>query len=107
MHGAWKNLAPVEDIPPGQYKTFDLNNVLIAAFNIEGKFYAIEDTCTHDGGILTGGPLKGCVITCPRHGAQFDVRTGEVLAEPAYEPVATFSVRVVDGMLQILDDSMN
>ncbi|MDE2236009.1 MAG: non-heme iron oxygenase ferredoxin subunit [Gammaproteobacteria bacterium] len=101
---AWEIIACVEDIPPGEYKTIDLNDVLIAVFNIGGSFYAIEDVCTHDGGILTGGPLNGCVITCPRHGAQFDVRTGEVLAEPAYEPVATFPVRIVDGMLQVRDD---
>ncbi len=100
----WVNVAKVADIPPGQYKTVDLNDVLIAVFNIEGRFYAIEDVCTHDGGILTGGPLSGCVITCPRHGAQFDVRTGEVLAEPAYEPVTTFPVRIADGVVQVRDD---
>jgi 3-phenylpropionate/trans-cinnamate dioxygenase ferredoxin component len=101
---AWINAGTVEEIPPGQYKTIDVDDVPIAVFNVEGKFYAIEDVCTHDGGILTGGEFKDCVITCPRHGARFDVRTGEVLAEPAYEPVAVFPVRVQDGMVQVKDD---
>lgn len=100
----WMNVGSVDEILPGQYKTIDINDVLIAVFNIDGTLYAIEDVCTHDGGILTGGELRGCVITCPRHGAQFDVRNGEVLAPPAYEPTATFPVRVVEGMVQVKDD---
>lgn len=100
----WKNVGSVDEILPGEYKTIDINDVLIAVFNIDGTLYAIEDVCTHDGGVLTGGELKGCVITCPRHGAQFDVRTGEVLAPPAYEPTMTFPVRVNEGMVQVKDD---
>jgi len=100
----WVNVGSVEEITPGQYKTIDINDALVAVFNIDGKFYAIEDVCTHDGGILTGGQVTGCVITCPRHGAQFDVRTGEVLAAPAYEPVSTFPVRIQNGMVQVKDD---
>lgn len=100
----WTNVGSVEEIPPGQHKTIDINDVLIAVFNIDGNYFAIEDVCTHDGGILTGGDLKANVITCPRHGAQFDIRTGAVLAPPAYEPVATFPVRVHEGMVQVKDD---
>ncbi|MGH8401723.1 MAG: non-heme iron oxygenase ferredoxin subunit [Gammaproteobacteria bacterium] len=100
----WVNVGSVDEIVPGQYKTIDINDVLIAVFNIDGTLYAIEDVCTHDGGILTGGELKGCVITCPRHGAQFDVRNGGVLSPPAYEPTAAFPVRVVEGMVQVKDD---
>jgi 3-phenylpropionate/trans-cinnamate dioxygenase ferredoxin component len=100
----WVNVASVEEIPPGHHKTIDINDVMVAVFNAGGKFYAIEDVCTHDGGILTGGQVTDCVITCPRHGARFDIRTGEVLAAPAYEPVATFPVRIQNGMVQVKDD---
>lgn len=100
----WMNVASVDEIPPGSYKTIDVNDVLIAVFNIGGTLYAIEDVCTHDGGILTGGELHDCIITCPRHGAEFDVRTGEVVTPPAYEPISTFPVRVVEGMVQVRDD---
>ncbi|MGH8279325.1 MAG: non-heme iron oxygenase ferredoxin subunit [Gammaproteobacteria bacterium] len=100
----WVNVGSLEEIPPGQHKTVEINNVPIAVFNLDGKLYAIEDVCTHDGGILTGGDVTGHVITCPRHGAQFDIRSGEVLRAPAYEPVATFPVRVHEGMVQTKDD---
>ncbi len=60
----------------------------------EGELYAIEDVCTHDGGPLDQGNLDGCKIECPRHGAQFDVRTGEALTLPAVIGVATYAVTV-------------
>ena len=64
---------------------------------IGDDFYAIEDVCTHDGQPLTDGPLHGCEITCPRHGARFDIRTGKPLCMPATEPVRTFEVEVRDS----------
>ncbi len=55
-------------------------------------------------GVLTGGTVEGCEIECPRHGARFDVRTGEALTPPAYEPTAKFPVRVEEGVVQVKDD---
>lgn len=100
----WIDVAAASEFPPGTHKVVDVNDVMIAVFNVDGKFYAIEDVCTHDGGLLTGGPMSGCVITCPRHGATFDVRSGEALSAPAYEPTASFPVRVEGGMVQTKDD---
>ena len=100
----WLDVALESEFLPGTHKVVDANDVMIAVFNVAGKFYAIEDVCTHDGGILTGGPVSGCVITCPRHGATFDVRTGEALSAPAYEPAASFPVRIEGGMVQTKDD---
>ena len=100
----WIDVAPQDSFPTGTHKLADADGVRIAVFNVEGKFYAIEDVCTHDGGILTGGPINGCIVTCPRHGATFDIRSGEALTPPAYEPTATFPVRVQDGMVQVKDD---
>ena len=87
-------VASVSELAPGQYKSVELTGERIALFNIDGKFYALKDMCTHDGGILTGGTLKGYIIECPRHGAQFDVRTGAVVRMPAYVGVDTYSVHV-------------
>lgn len=100
----WINVAPAEELPPGTHKVVDVDDVEIAVFNVEGEFYAIEDVCTHDGGVLTGGKVEGCEVECPRHGARFDIRTGEALTPPAYEPTATFPVRVDDGMVQVKDE---
>ena len=100
----WVDVAQVDKIEPGNFKVVDVDDVMIAVFNIEGEFYAIEDVCTHDYETLTGGAIKGCEITCPRHGARFDVTTGEALSPPAYESVTTFPVRCVDGMIQVTDN---
>jgi 3-phenylpropionate/trans-cinnamate dioxygenase ferredoxin subunit len=86
--------ATVSELAPGQYKSIEIEGERIAIFNIDGQFYALKDVCTHDGGILTGGTLKGYIIECPRHGAQFDVRTGAVVRLPAYVGVETYPVSV-------------
>lgn len=100
----WIDVAPAADIPPGSCRTLELNGTPIAVFNLGGEFYAIEDVCTHDGGDLASGDIEGDVIVCPRHGARFSIKTGEVLAPPAYEDVATFPVRVESGMVQVEDE---
>jgi 3-phenylpropionate/trans-cinnamate dioxygenase ferredoxin subunit len=64
--------------------------------NVDGTIYAVEDVCTHDGGPLDQGELQGCRIMCPRHGALFDVTTGEALTLPAVIPLPTYPV-TVDG----------
>lgn len=87
-------IATVGELAPGQYKSIELEGERIALFNIDGRFYALQDICTHDGGILTGGTLKGYIIECPRHGAQFDVRTGAVMRLPAYVGVQTYPVSI-------------
>lgn len=100
----WTDVAPVADIPDGGQQLAELDEVPIVVFNIDGELLAIEDVCTHDGGDLASGCRRGDTIECPRHGAVFSIRTGEVLAPPAYEPVATFPVRIHDGMVQVRDD---
>ncbi len=94
-------IATVGELAPGQYKSVEIEGERIALFNIDGKFYALKDVCTHDGGILTGGTLRGYIIECPRHGAQFDVRTGAVVRLPAYVGVETYSVHVAGDELFI------
>ena len=71
----------------------------VCVYNIGGELFAIEDRCSHDDGALCEGdwdPEEG-VVVCPRHGASFDLRTGDALTLPAFEPVATFPVRVEGG----------
>ena len=63
----------------------EVDGIEVVIVNLDGDFYAIEDVCTHDGGPLGEGKLEGCQIICPRHGARFDVRTGQALTLPAFE----------------------
>ena len=100
----WTDVAPAEEIAPGDYKVVDIDDALIAVFNVDGEFYAIEDVCTHDYETLTGGCIEGDEIICPRHGARFNIKTGEALTPPAYEAVATLPVRIENGMVQVRDD---
>jgi 3-phenylpropionate/trans-cinnamate dioxygenase ferredoxin subunit len=99
----WINVAKPEDFPPGTRRVVDVEGTAIAVFNLGGEYYAIEDTCTHDGGELASGEVEDGIITCPRHGARFSIKTGAVLAPPAYEPVATFPVRIENGVVQVRD----
>ncbi|HET9029385.1 MAG TPA: non-heme iron oxygenase ferredoxin subunit [Candidatus Aquilonibacter sp.] len=84
------------EIAPGTAKSFPIDGIDVLVCNVEGSYYAIEDVCTHDGAPLDQGHLEGRCIVCPRHGATFDVKTGEALTLPAVIPVMTFALKV-DG----------
>ena len=100
----WVNAVSVNDLGPGELTVVEIEDAEIVLVNLEGEFFAIEDVCTHDGSEISSGCLIDGSIECPRHGARFDIKTGEVTAPPAYEPVDTFPVRVVDGVVQVRDD---
>ncbi len=101
---SWYSAATVGELAPGEHKVVDVDGTRMALFNLDGAWYAIEDVCTHDGGMLTGGCVEGDQIICPRHGARFCIKTGAALTPPAYEPVSTFPVRVLNGEVQVRDD---
>jgi len=90
-----------EELPPGSRAVYDINGLYVAIFNVNGRYYAIEDRCTHDDGPLAEGELNGATIECPRHGATFDVTTGAVLSLPAVKPVARYATRVVGNEVQV------
>lgn len=91
-------IASTADIKPGELAAFHVEGVRIAVANANGRFFAIDDTCTHeDCSLADEGTLDGTVVTCGCHGAQFDVTTGAVLAPPAYEPLKAYALRVEQG----------
>jgi len=100
----WIRVCAQSELLPGEFKIAYDGDVPIAVFNIDGDLYAVEDVCTHDGGDLAGGELHGFEIECPRHGARFDVRNGAVRNPPAYEPIATFPVKVENGVVFARDN---
>jgi 3-phenylpropionate/trans-cinnamate dioxygenase ferredoxin component len=87
-------VAKVSEIAPGTTRRVVVNSAEILLCNVDGQIYAIEDVCTHDGGPRDQGTLEGERVVCPRHGATFDVRTGDALTLPAVVPVMTFEVSV-------------
>lgn len=100
----WVTVARVGELAPGERRIVDVDGAQAVVFNLEGQYYAIEDVCTHDSGQLTGGSVEGDQIICPRHGARFCIRTGEALTAPAYEPTATFPVRIENNEIQVRDN---
>ncbi|MDD2767791.1 MAG: non-heme iron oxygenase ferredoxin subunit [Methylococcus sp.] len=99
----WIDVTPASGLADGAHAVADLDGIPVAVFNLDGEFYAIEDACTHDGAEIASGRLEKSEIVCPRHGARFCLKTGKVLAPPAYEDLTCFSVRVEDGMIQVRD----
>jgi len=97
----WLRTFRGEELPPGARRVVDVAGVEVALFNIDGELLAIEDVCTHDGAPLADGEVEGEEIICPRHGARFSLRTGEVLAPPAYEAIPVYEVRLTDGWIEV------
>ncbi len=97
------DVCPLDELPPGEVKIVRAGELAIGVYNADGELYAIEDRCSHDDGPLAEGDWdpETMVVVCPRHGSEFDIRTGKPLSLPAYVPVETFPVRVVDGMIKV------
>ena len=90
------------DVAPGQALRVVAEGVPIAIFNVHGELYAIGDTCTHEEFSLSDGDMvDDYTVECALHGAQFDVRTGEVLCMPATEPERSYPVWIEDGLLKV------
>lgn len=94
-------VAKSDEIAPGQGKMVEVNGKKVALFNVGGAFYAIDDTCAHRGGPLSEGSLNGAEVTCPWHGAVFNVTTGEVLRPPAPTGVGRHNLRVEGGEIEV------
>jgi 3-phenylpropionate/trans-cinnamate dioxygenase ferredoxin subunit len=93
----------VEELPPGEVKIVRAGELAIGVFNVGGEYFAIEDRCSHDDGPLAEGDFdpERLVVICPRHGSEFDLRSGRPLSLPAYLPVDTYEVLVEDGFVKV------
>ncbi len=96
----WITIAKQAQCPAGTSLELVVEDRIIALYNVEGEFYALDGICPHNGGPLGKGKLDGCIVTCPWHGWQFDVRSGqsqltETICQPGYQ------VRVVDEDVMI------
>jgi 3-phenylpropionate/trans-cinnamate dioxygenase ferredoxin subunit len=94
-------VGPASDVPEGEMRSFQIGGEDIAVANVGGTWHAFSDVCTHKHCSLSDGDLEDNTVTCPCHGSQFDVTTGEVQNPPATEPVDTYEVDVSNGELRI------
>lgn len=93
--GGWVKAATTKEVAPGRFKLVQVDGKKIVLYNVDGTFYATDNTCAHQGGPLGQGIFQDAVVTCPWHAWQFDVRTGESIFDPGMK-VATFPVKI-DG----------
>jgi nitrite reductase/ring-hydroxylating ferredoxin subunit len=90
-----------DELEDQQAKLVEVEGQKIALFRLDGAFYALSDTCTHRGGPLSEGTVEGAEVTCPFHGAKFDIRTGAVLGPPAQQGVKSYPVRITGADIEI------
>ncbi len=102
----WVHVCPTSALLPGESTVVYDGDTPILVVNLDGRFYAVEDKCTHDDYELSPGPVDAAAgtIECVMHGARFDLREGTALCAPAYTPVAKFPVKVDDGQVWTRDD---
>ena len=99
----WVTVARTEDLPEGEMIGVTVGGLEVLVANVGGRYCAIGSVCTHEGGPLADGDLYGGVVTCPWHGSEFSVETGEVEIPPAAEPVPLYEVRVEGDEIQVAD----
>lgn len=90
-----------EELKPGTAQRVVVDGTPVAVFNVDGEFFAIGDTCSHEEASLSDGYVDENIVECPKHGAMFDIPTGEVRSLPATRNVPVFSTAVEDGDLYV------
>jgi 3-phenylpropionate/trans-cinnamate dioxygenase ferredoxin component len=97
------DICQVEELPPGAKRVVTWEDLEIGIVNCGGEILAVEDRCSHDDGDLMEGDVDEdtCTVECPRHGSEFDLRTGKPLNLPAYVPIETYPVTVEGGVIKV------
>jgi 3-phenylpropionate/trans-cinnamate dioxygenase ferredoxin component len=101
VSAGWVDVGEAATVTEADGLSAELDGFAVLVVRCGDSLYAVEDRCTHDGEPLAGGEIGGCEIICPRHGSRFDLRSGEALTPPAYEPLRTFAVRVEQGRVLV------
>jgi len=97
----WLDIGPASELGEGVPLSAEVDGVPGVVVRCGGDLYAVEDRCTHDGESFAGAQVESCELICPRHGAHFDLRTGDALTPPAYEPLRTYAAREQNGRILI------
>jgi len=94
-------VCPTDEVPEGGALKVERDNLVVAVFNLGGRFFVTDDACTHGPGSLSEGFIDGDVVECNFHNGQFDIKTGEVVAPPCMVPVKTYAATVEGGVVFI------
>jgi nitrite reductase/ring-hydroxylating ferredoxin subunit len=101
---SFETVAETSELPPGTMKEVEIEGQTVLLVNVDGHYYAVEAACTHRGGPLVEGELKGDIVTCPWHRGGFNVVTGEPVALPPTDPIVTYRVRIAGTSIQVAPD---
>lgn len=102
MSGEFTRFCPLADVPPGGRKALKLKDHWVLVLNIDDRLFAVAGLCSHQAKPLLQGRVRNCKLTCPVHGARFDLVTGAALDLPATKPIQTYETRVVDEWIEVL-----
>ena len=94
-------VATVSELPPGHMKWAAVARERVLVANVDGRFYAVQDRCGHKWAPLSRGKLAGCIVECPLHFAQYDVRTGKLIDGPVSADLPTYEVRVAGDTVYV------
>ena len=100
--GSFVRALKAAELPPGTKKTAQIGGTCVLICNADGRLHAISNTCSHALQPLERGRMSGTWIACPTHGARFDLATGKPLNPPAFKPIATYALRVVDEWIEVM-----
>ncbi len=98
----WVPLIAAADLPAGEMVAVEVGEQKIAGYNVDGRFFATANVCTHAFALLSDGWFEEGVVECPLHGGRFDVTSGAAVGEPAECPLQTYAVRVADEQIEVL-----
>ena len=91
----------VSALPDDSKRAKNIKGKMVLVIHTKGKLYAVSNVCSHQDKFLHVGRVRNCKITCPLHGAQFDLATGKATCLPATKPIPTYEVRVVDDWIEV------
>ncbi len=101
MDEAFIDAGTAGELAPGKMKRVDAGGRRILVANVDGRYCAADDTCTHEEASLSTGVLKGALVKCPLHGSRFNVCTGAALEEPAESDLRTYPVKLAGGRILV------
>ena len=98
---AWQRVAAVSELTEGFPMGVSVAGYEVCLLAWQGKIFAIDDVCSHAEATLSDGEQQGPILECPRHGGQFDIRTGRAVHYPAFAPVATYPTKIEEGAIYV------
>jgi 3-phenylpropionate/trans-cinnamate dioxygenase ferredoxin component len=101
LSSKWIDVAATDSVSESVPLAVEADGEAIVLVRCAGALYAVEDRCTHDGESLAGAQIEQCEIVCPRHFSHFDLKSGEALSPPAYEPLRVYAVREANGRVLV------